>query len=292
MKDKRILVVGGTGFVGHSVATGLMEAGYPVRILARSVDKARKIYGENADIVQGDVTDPQSLPSACAGCYGIFIAIHPHKGVENFFRVEHNGVENVANAAAQAGVRHIISVSGANVNADESAYFVRSKYLGEQALLECPVPATILRCSWFMESLPMMIRGPLAAIVGRQPHPIHFIAFNDLVRMVAKVFETPESGNKRLEAYGPETLLVHQALKKYCREFAPWAIVVHMPLWFFGIFARIAGGQFLFLHDLMALTNRSPEPADSGEAARLLGPNAMTLDEWLAGLSRSGSIRS
>jgi uncharacterized protein YbjT (DUF2867 family) len=291
MIDKRILVIGGTGFVGHAVADGLMAAGYPVRVLARNVEKARKIYGENADIVQGDVTDPGSLPPSCNGCYGIFIAIHGYNGKENFFRVEHRGVENVAKAAAQVGVKHIVSVSGANVSRDEAAYFVRAKYLGEQALLDGPIPATILRCSWFMESLPMMIKSPLAVIVGRQPYPIHFLAFKDLVRMVAKIFGMQGSDNKRLEAYGPEALMVHQALKRYCQKYAPWAVVVHMPLWFFGIFARIAGGQFPFLHDLLGLTNRSPEPADSGEAARLLGPNIVTLDEWLKDLSKSGSLR-
>jgi len=281
LNDKRILVIGGTGFVGSAVTKGLMEAGYPVRLLARNPEKARRIFGDRADIVRGDVTSPESLAVASTGCYGVFISLHGYKGKGNFFRVEHWGVENVATAAADAGVKQIIMISGANVSPDATAYFIKAKYLGEQALLNGPVPAMILRCSWFMESLPMMIKGPLAVVVGRQPHPIHFIAFEDLIRMVSKVYAAPETSNKTIQAYGPETRTVHEALKKYCAAFAPWRPVVHLPLWAFWIVSRLLGGQFPFLYDLLALTNRDPEPPDSGEATTLMGPNTTTLAQWI-----------
>jgi len=286
LNEKRILVIGGTGFVGGAIAQGLIEAGYHVRLLTRSPKKARRIFGDPAEIVNGDVTIPESLPQACKDCHGVLISLHAYKGTENFFKVEHKGVENIAKAAAEAGVKQIIMISGANVNPNDTAYFIKAKYLGEQAVLTGPIPAIILRCSWFMESLPQMIKGPLAIVVGRQPHPIHLIAFRDLNRMISRIFSTPESGSKIVCAYGPETWTVHQALKKCCTAFSPWRPVVHLPLWAFWIVSRVLGGQFPFLYDLLASTNRDPEPPDTGEAARLLGPNTVTLHQWLEAKKR------
>ena len=74
---------------------------------------------------------------------------------------------------------------------------------------------------------------------------------------------------------------MHDALEKYCQAFAPWAPVVHMPLWMFWIVSRIGGGRLPLLHDLMKLLNEHPEPTDCGDAAGLLGPNTTTLEQWL-----------
>jgi uncharacterized protein YbjT (DUF2867 family) len=280
--EMRILVIGGTGFLGQPIAKALMKAGHPVRILARDPEKARRMFGADVDVVRGDVAEADSLRLAMEGCYGVHVSLHGYRGKENFYRVEHRGVESVAKVAAEGGVKHITMISGANVCRDETVYFVRAKYLGEQALLDGEVPATILRASWFMESLPLMVKGKLGVIVGRQPHPIHFIALKDLARMVVGAFVTPEAGNKVMEAYGPERWTVEQALAKYCRAMVPGAVIVHMPLWVFWVVSQIGGGRLPFLYDLMALLDKNPEPTDCGGAVDILGPNTITLDQWIA----------
>ena len=157
-QNNRILVIGGTGFLGKPIAEALKAAGHPIRILARNQAKARNMFGEGVDVALGDVTQQETLLPAMKDCYGVHISLHGHRGIRNFFRVEHRGVENIAKAATEAGVQHITMISGANVCRDRGEYFVKAKYLGERALLNSPVPATILRASWFMESLPLMVK--------------------------------------------------------------------------------------------------------------------------------------
>jgi len=57
----RVLVTGGTGFVGSHSAVELARAGCEVRLLVRDPAKAARVFAPHgaafADVVQGDVTD-------------------------------------------------------------------------------------------------------------------------------------------------------------------------------------------------------------------------------------------
>jgi dihydroflavonol-4-reductase len=74
----RVLVTGGTGFVGsHSVAA-LVSQGHQVRLLVRSRDRVASSLSplavEGVESVQGDVTTPQSVAEAMAGCDAVLHA--------------------------------------------------------------------------------------------------------------------------------------------------------------------------------------------------------------------------
>jgi hypothetical protein len=49
-----------------------------------------------------------------------------------------------------------------------------------------------------MEILPKFVNQGRAAIFGKQPCPYHWVAAEDLARMVSTAYELPEAGNKRL----------------------------------------------------------------------------------------------
>ena len=58
----RILVTGGTGFVGPSIVQALVDAGHTVRVLEHESGRSAELPSQEA--VQGDVTDPASLRRA------------------------------------------------------------------------------------------------------------------------------------------------------------------------------------------------------------------------------------
>jgi nucleoside-diphosphate-sugar epimerase len=71
----RILVTGGTGFVGSHTARALARAGYPLRLLVRDRAKAQRVLGAHgvdvSDCRVGDVTDPDAVSRALEGCEGV-----------------------------------------------------------------------------------------------------------------------------------------------------------------------------------------------------------------------------
>jgi len=126
----RVFVTGGTGFVGSHVSRQLMAAGHNVRLLVRDLDKARKIYGELdsaiPDLMQGDITDRESVVKALAGCDAV---VHCAAGtpmqiesVEKLIAVNVGGVKNVVDAALAAGIDRVLCLSSitAIFNADGS----------------------------------------------------------------------------------------------------------------------------------------------------------------------------
>ena len=67
----KVLVTGGTGFVGSHTVAALVGRGHDVRVLARSPERLPLVlepFGVDSEAVRGDVTDPQSVAAALRGC--------------------------------------------------------------------------------------------------------------------------------------------------------------------------------------------------------------------------------
>ena len=68
MTKPKILVTGATGKTGGHVATQLLTAGFPVRVLVRRQDqRSERLRKAGAEIAIGDLTDPQHLLDAMRG---------------------------------------------------------------------------------------------------------------------------------------------------------------------------------------------------------------------------------
>ena len=76
MNKNSVLVIGGTGRIGRNVVPKLLKKGYNVKVLVRSKEKAFFIKElKGARLVEGDVTNIDSLVNACEGCNTV-IAVH------------------------------------------------------------------------------------------------------------------------------------------------------------------------------------------------------------------------
>ncbi|MGC1309304.1 MAG: SDR family oxidoreductase [Phormidesmis sp.] len=64
--DALVLVAGATGGVGQLVVANLLMAGYRVRVLTRSAEKAQKMFASRVDIAVGDIREPATLTAAIA----------------------------------------------------------------------------------------------------------------------------------------------------------------------------------------------------------------------------------
>lgn len=153
----KAFVTGATGFVGSHVARALAAQGAHLRLLTRKSSQTANIADLKADIVTGDLTDPDSLARAMEGCELVFhVAADYRLWVRDpgaMYRANVEGTANIIQVAQQKGVRRVVYTStvatmgftsnGAPCDerspvslADMIGHYKRSKFMAEQAVIE------------------------------------------------------------------------------------------------------------------------------------------------------------
>ena len=77
--NEKVLVTGGTGFLGKRLVELLVKEGYPVRVLARKLSNIEYLKRLGVEIYFGDVADKESLKSAFEGVNLVVHASTRHK---------------------------------------------------------------------------------------------------------------------------------------------------------------------------------------------------------------------
>jgi dihydroflavonol-4-reductase len=168
----KILVTGGTGFVGAAVVRRLLAAGHSVRALVRSTSDRRNVLDLPLELAEGSLEDEASLTRAVKGCQGVFhVAADyriwvPHP--KTMYQVNVVGTGMLMEAALKEGVGRVVYTSsvatlgyagkGTPANedtlvteADMIGVYKHSKYLAEklvrEMITEKGLPAVIVNPS-------------------------------------------------------------------------------------------------------------------------------------------------
>lgn len=117
MPDDRVLVTGGSGFVGGALLEHLVAEGREVRALARSDASAALLAAKGASPARGDVLDPGSLEAAVRGCDTVFHVAGVNamclRDPRTMIRANVDGAANVVRAAVTANVARVVVTSTA-----------------------------------------------------------------------------------------------------------------------------------------------------------------------------------
>ncbi|MEX2103634.1 MAG: NAD(P)H-binding protein [Gaiellaceae bacterium] len=147
-----ILVTGGTGFVGSHVVHALRALDHPVRALARKPEKQDRLRAWGVEVVQGDMTNAESLRRAIEGCEAVvhLVALPPFSGDEAVDRVMVRGTEHLVEAAKAAGVRRFVLMSALGTKKETQAVapYYRGKWFMEEAVKGSGIDHTIFRPSF------------------------------------------------------------------------------------------------------------------------------------------------
>ncbi len=133
---KRILILGGTGFVGRHICTRLSQAGWSAIVPSRSPAAARHLAGlPRVDVVPGDVHDEATLIRLLAGADAVVNLVAILHGSEAAFEQVHVELpKKLARACAAAGVRRLVQISALGAALDGPSMYQRSKARGEAVL--------------------------------------------------------------------------------------------------------------------------------------------------------------
>ncbi len=232
---KKVVVLGGTGFVGSSVCGQLARHGWGVTVPTRQRTKASHLAHLPAlTVLELDVHDERSLATALAGHDAVVNLVAILHGTQQAFERVHVSLpQKLVRACNTAGVKAVVHISALGADARQPqlapSMYLRSKGQGEAALLQAAGAAAwklaILRPSVIFgakdkflnvfaalqRQLPLL---PLAGAATRfQPVWVEDVA-SAVVRCLERSSAAPEGGAPLLlELCGPEVFTLQQLVQ-------------------------------------------------------------------------------
>lgn len=145
----RIVITGGTGFVGRNVARQLLSEGHEVVLIARGVGRRDDAIMAlpNVRWVRAGLRDVVALEAALTGCDGVAhcAGINRELGNQTYQAVHIDGTRNVVNAARKAGLRRIVILSFLRARPACGSGYHESKYAAEEIVRNSGLDYTVLK---------------------------------------------------------------------------------------------------------------------------------------------------
>ncbi len=269
--------------LGLPVSERLKRDGFDVTIMSSNADRAKEKLGDRFDVVEGDVTRVESLKAPMAGKDFVYVNLNAELDPEKYQSIEVEGTAYVAAVAFAMGIKRIVMISGASSKGEiGGVLYLDAKVKAERAVIASTVPYTIMRPSWFFESLPKFIQRGRASVLGEQPAKIGWLAAADYARQVSAAFQTDKAANKCFYNLGPEKMTMMEALTKFCRRHHPELKPETVSFGRAKFLSHLPGmRQLKHAIPFFEYFSRYHEDANPTEADRILGANTTTLDQWL-----------
>ena len=262
-----VLLTGATGFVGGYVARHAVERGHRLRALVRKIDAADTLVQQGVEVVEGDITRPQSLEEAANGCDVVIHLvgiIREKPPVATFDGVHTRGTIRVLEAAERAGAKKFVQMSALGARADGTAY-QRTKFEAEEVVRRSEIPHVIFRPSIvvgaggeFIELLLRMLRAlPVAPVIGDGRYRLQPVDVEDVAAVFVQAAERDDVAGECFEIGGPHKLTYNRVLEIVCEEYGLRRRRLHIPV---GLVKPVVD---------IAMNWRLPTPVTSDELAML-----------------------
>ena len=292
-----ILVTGSTGFVGPHVVHALRERDKPVRALVRTPSgrSATTLAAWGAELVQGDMTDRESLRRAVDGAEVVVHLVAIRQGPEEQFRqIMEQGTRELVAAAQEAGVRRFVLMSalGTSEETKDLVPYYHAKWEQEQTLRASGLEHVIFRPSFVFARdggiLPTFRKlaklTPVTPIIGSGQQRIQPIWIDDVGAYFAQSVDLPEAANRIFELGGPDVVSWNefwQRLKSVLGQRRP---SIHVPTRVMRVNALLTErlpGNVPLTRDLLKMLEHGDNVVSNDDALRTFKLPLVPLDEQL-----------
>jgi len=237
----RVLVVGGTGFIGTSLCAELKDRGHDVTAMSRNPGGGDLPGGVNK--AMGDVTEYGSIGEAFEGMDAVYNLValsplfKPSGGDRMHDRIHRQGTENVVRAAAEHDVDRLVQMSALGADPDGATAYIRSKGQAEGIVTDSDLEYTIFRPSVvfgdggeFVSFTKLLAPPYVSALPGGGKTRFQPIWVGDLVPMLADAVESEEHAGETYEIGGPDKLTLAEIARLIHRSDGRSTTVVPVPM--------------------------------------------------------------
>jgi uncharacterized protein YbjT (DUF2867 family) len=235
-----ILVVGATGIVGGEIAVKLRRKGHRVAALLRQGSrhpKAQGLIAADIAIIEGDITDAESLATAVHGFNTVVCTATsmPSGANDGLKRVDLEGTLSLIETAERARVKRFVYVSYSG-NIREDSPLETAKRDCESRLLVGKMQAILLRPSYFMEmwlspALGFDPIGGTTRIYGSGEAKVSYISSSNVADFaVAAATGKYSEKDTILEMGGPKALSQREAARIFERKLKKKIKLEYVPV--------------------------------------------------------------
>ena len=283
--------------MGPRVVHALREREQPVRALVRNPGgrSATTLAAWGAEVVQGDMTDRESVRRAVEGSEVVVHLVAIRQGRdEQFRRVMEEGTRDLVDAAQAAGVKRFVLMSalGTSEQTKDLVPYYHAKWEEEQTLQGSGLEHVIFRPSFVFAKdggiLPTFRRlarvSPVTPIIGSGRQRIQPIWLDDVAAYFAQAIDKPEAANRIFELGGPDAVSWNEFWARLKRVLGQRRPSVHVPMALMRANALLTErlpGNIPLTRDLLTMLEHADNVVSNDDAVRTFRLPLVPLDEQL-----------
>lgn len=223
---KKIVVLGGTGFVGRHIVHQMSVAGYQVKVLTRRREDGKHLFLlPNVQVEECDVFFDTALNRAVRGSDAVInlIGILHESRRNSFARVHAELPRRIAQACSMQGVPRLLHMSALQAGVDAPSAYLRSKAAGEAAVKEAAgdaVAVTIFRPSVifgrgdsFLNLFALLARLLPVIVLARPEARFQPVFVEDVATAFVSSLDKPETAGQAYALCGPRVYTLRQLVQ-------------------------------------------------------------------------------
>ena len=220
---KKVLLLGGSGFIGSAIAEALTKRGDFVTVPTRDRERAKHLLMlPTCDVVSANVRDPATLEALISGHDVVINLIGILHG--DFDEVHVEFPRRVAEASAKLGVKRLIHMSAIGADVSAPSNYLTSRGRGEAAVGEIAnrtgLAVTIFRPSvvygkgdQFLNMFMGLVKLFPVIPLGSPDAKFQVVWVEDVARAIAMSMGMPETIGKTYPLVGPKVYTLRQLLE-------------------------------------------------------------------------------
>jgi len=253
MKQHRVAILGGAGFIGRYVVKRLAERGDVLTVGGRNAAGAKflKLKGDvgQVGLVNLSIHSEALLRAFTADADTVvnLVGILHERGSQRFDAVHHVGAARLARLAREAGVERFIHFSAIGAEPRSTSAYARTKAAGEQAVRDAFPTATVLRPSivigpedqFFNRLAGMAMISPVMPLIGGGDTRFQPVYVGDVADAAVHCIDDGATAGRTYELGGPKIYTLRELTELLLEEIRRKRVLLDLPFGLAALQARL-----------------------------------------------------